>query len=346
MVKNNEINIKIEKANYPPEVYNYFDFNTLDAFHQKDVMDAMYGPEWHSILITDNSNAFFNIISLNKIFHHDKYDVEPFLGYSGPIVMRNDIEFVKNAVKKYKELCKEYNIVAEIIRFNPLIKNYSFFVDNSGIETFYSKSIVIANCFKDESEQIKQYKAKSARYMINKAKKECVFKELHKENDGTLFIKLYNSALKRVNADSKWFFSSLFFNRVLKNNMFKLYGVYYKNEIQSIALVIEHKLASYYFLAANVENLYPGSNELLIHKICLETAAKDIPSLILGGGNTVSEEDPLLKFKKKFSSHTTPFYMGKIIHNEEIFKQLCSEAIKRNSEIESKNFFLKYRLLC
>jgi hypothetical protein len=70
-------------ADYPEIVNDYVDFNNLDAFQSRDVLNVIYGDNWESLVIYDNENIFIHSFSRNKITNSDYYDIEPLLGYSG-----------------------------------------------------------------------------------------------------------------------------------------------------------------------------------------------------------------------------------------------------------------------
>ena len=333
-----------ERAQYSKRVCDFFDFDQLDAFHCQAVLSVIYGDAWESILIVDGNQALLHSYSKKRIDDTPWYDIEPLVGYSGPIVNTDNNEFINLALKRYSEICREDNIIAEIIRFNPLLQNHTNFLESSSIEVFSAKDIIIVNCHDQEEKQLQEF-SRSNRRNIRQAGKTCEFKMFEEQKDIQKFLKIYYDSLKQLQASKDWYFSADFFNRVRESEKFKLAQVSDDQAIHSISLVIEHKLASYYFLTGNKMPRFKGANELLISGISIDAANHGIGKLILGGGNSSSADDPLLLFKQRFSKEPTTFYMGKLMHHPEIFAELCNEAIAKKSEIVNMNFFLKYRLL-
>lgn len=333
------MNIYFEKARHSLKAFEYFNFDKLDAFHNQDVLSVIFGDNWYSVLITDEEKAFFHVFSNNKIPNSDYFDIEPFLGYSGPVVNNENNEFIITALIKYSEICKEIKIIAEIIRFNPLLNNHLLF-KNSIIKVFLSKEIVITICRKDKELQLREF-SKSRKRDIKIAEKTMVF---NPSGDIEVFKKLYFNSIDNRKAKEEWFFKDSIFNRIKNSSNFTILEVKSDKKVLSTAIIINHLFASYYFLAANTNPQVTGANDFLLLNACLSSARKEISYLILGGGNSAAVDDPLYIYKKKFSQSSTSFYMGKLIHDELAFKKMCFQAISHNIKLESMDYFLKYRL--
>jgi hypothetical protein len=333
------MNIYFERAKHSLKAYEYFNFDKLDAFHNQDVLSVIFGDNWYSVLITDEEKAFFHVFSKNKIPNSDYFDIEPFLGYAGPVVNNENSGFICTALLKYSEICTEVKIIAEIIRFNPLLNNHVLF-NNSMIKVFLSKEIVITFCRKDKELQLREF-SKSRKRDIKIAEKSMIF---NPSGDIEVFKKLYFNSINKHNAKKEWFFKESLFDRIKISPYFNILEAKSGKDVLSSAIIIDHLLASYYFLAANTYPQVTGANDFLLLNACLSSAKKEIPYLILGGGNSAAEDDPLFMYKKKFTQFSTGFYMGKLIHDELVYKKMCYQAISHNTKLESMNYFLKYRL--
>ena len=334
-----------QKEKHSSLVRNFFELDNLDVFYSEEVLNVIYGPNFESILIIDNDKAFFHVFSRREIRGTDKYDIEPFLGYAGPVVNTQNCDFINHSMSIYSEFCRENNIVAELIRFNPVAQNHTYFKECDFIKIVPAKEIVVVDSFKDEAEQLINFGKPSVRYSVNRAKKTCLFREVDKFDGLNSFINLYTNALISNDADNKWFFPADFFLRIQKTECFKIFSVFHEDKLVSASLVILSKPSAYYLLAANNSKKVQGANELLIVRICQIAASYQIPYLILGGGNTTSDNDSLLWFKKKFTQRTHTFYIGKMIHDEDTYNQMCDEALQQDFSLHEKNYHLKYRLL-
>jgi hypothetical protein len=335
------MNFKIihTKSCYPDIVKSSFAFNKIDAFHEEETLNVIHNSKWECITIIEDENVFFNSFRRNKIGITDFYDIEPFLGYSGPMSNSKDETFIKNALIRYSEFCSQQNIIAEIIRFNPLLENHKLFL-NTKINIFQAKDIVITSCYSEKDKQLNEF-SKSRKRDIKTAQKSLSFSSHGNISD---FKKMYNFAINEKKAKKEWHFDEKFFENISQSEKFKIVEVKSEKEILSMCILIKHKFAAYYFLAANRSPQFVGANDLLLFNVCLMCAKENIPFLTLGGGNSASEDDPLLIYKKKFSPHTYPFHMGKIVHNQMVFDKLCDESVMKNPDLKNLNYFLKYRL--
>lgn len=143
------MDLQVSKASVSENFNLFFESDKCDIFHLPGILDEVYNNDWYSVLITENSIAFYHVFSPNKIEDSDYFDIEPFLGYNGFIINKEnpDQNFVSRALQLYKEYCYENKIIAEIVRFNPVLNNLLGFINN---DLFYAidrvKEIVIANC--------------------------------------------------------------------------------------------------------------------------------------------------------------------------------------------------------
>jgi hypothetical protein len=331
-------------ADYPEIVNDYVDFNNLDAFQSKEVLNVIHGDNWESIVILDNKNAFIHSFSRNRINNSDYFDIEPFLGYAGPIVITENNEFIKLAIESYSAFCRKEKIIAEIFRFNPILKNYIYF-EKSSIIISPVKEIVVANCKSDRDLQLNEF-SKSRKRDIKTALRSLNVEICHSPFNYKEFYELYIDNLNRNNARKEWYFPESFFSKISKNKFFYFFKVYdQNNHLHSVSIFILHSFCSYYFLAANNPPNLSGANDLLIFEMCKFASEKGSDNLILGGGNTSQGDDPLLLYKKKFNSQNNFLYLGKLVHNNKVFESFCNNIITQRPELSASNFFLKYRSL-
>jgi hypothetical protein len=329
------------KSNYPQIVYKYFNFDDLDAFHNKEVLNVIYGSNWESLIISDNDNIFMNSFSRNKINKTEYFDIEPYLGYSGPVVNTNDKNFIEKAVELYSDFCKKEEIIAELIRFNPVLENHKLF-ENLLIKISPSKELVIVNCHKDIVGQLSEFNRLGKRY-IKDIKDETQIYFFEQKNLDQ-FKNNYYRSLDRVNAGKVWYLNDEFFSRAGKSKRFILVEVHYKGVTKIASIIIPSRLAFYHFITSIDEPRIRGLNDYLILSLSLYTANHGSKYLILGGGNTDKTDDTLLLYKKNFNKNPVILHLGNLIFSDEVFNDFCSQAIQNNPLLTNKNYFLKYRL--
>jgi lipid II:glycine glycyltransferase (peptidoglycan interpeptide bridge formation enzyme) len=122
-----------------------------------------------------------------------------------------------------------------------------------------------------------------------------------------------------------------------------LYEVLFENEVVAMGFFMEGSDLMHYHLSANSQLSYSlNANYALLYRLSEIAKAEGKSYLVLGGGTTVLEDDPLLKFKKKFSKETKPFYISGKIYNREVYDNYLKLWEEQSSE--NIKYFLKYRL--
>jgi serine/alanine adding enzyme len=170
------------------------------------------------------------------------------------------------------------------------------------------------------------------RNMIRKAEKSDVNVEVD-DDKGTLddFINLYQATMKRNGTTEYYFFSEKFFNDTIINlgENIIITNAYFENKIIASALFMKNEnFLHYHFSGSDPEYRKLQANSLLLYKTALYGLENGIKKFHLGGGFE-SEKDSLYKFKKSFNrNEPNDFFIGKKIHNYEIYNELVIKVRK------------------
>jgi UDP-N-acetylbacillosamine alanyltransferase len=323
------------------QVEKFFPPPRRDAFHEPAVQRALHGANWQSVFITDGSRAWFHVFAASRIPGTEWSDVDPFLGYFGPVTTTDDAEFNALALAEYRAVCASQGIIAEVMRFNPLLENHRAFAGQAALTISPVKSLVICDCVADETAQLAFYNQNCRRLMRKAADLQL---EWLPPDQAAAFISFYYDSLRRVGAVERWFIPEAVLGGLLRLPACRV-AVTTRGGWKSATLIIEHPLQTYYLLAANCAERTEGSNETLVHHVCLDQARKGNSHFMLGGGNSPDEADKLLLFKRKFSSRNYTLQLGKMIHLPEAYTALCQQYDAKTDLAARKNYFLKYRLL-
>ena len=334
--------VHLARGRHAPELRKYFEPEKLDPFYSAEILDALHQGSWCSVLITSGRNALFHTFSKRRIGNSERFDIEPFLGYAGPVLNTDDPEFATDALAAYRQACIEEHIVAEFIRFNPLLQNQQPFAASELMEIQVAKDIVIVSCLESDLSQLAEFTESCAR-RVKKGKRECSYRKLTGDADLETFRALYRASLQRAGADAKWSLSDEFFSRLSASALCEIHGVFHECQLVSSCLVIHSGRSAYYLLVANRSPHVHGANEFLIFSIARDCSRQGIHHLILGGGNSASADDSLLRFKQKFSITRHPFFIGKMVHDKDGFDRLCAAPNAVANESPRGDFFLSYR---
>lgn len=324
-------------SHHPPSAAARFSFDRLDAFHSEDVLTLVHGPGWTSIVIEEDGQALLHTHFKARIGATAWFDSDPFLGYDGPVANTADAGFLRRALARLSEVCRDEGLVAQVLRFNPLLGNGAALEKlHEGLRIVHAKDIVIVNCHADEAAQLAEFSTSRQRDLRRSAH-AATFRILEGAGDRERFRQLYASSIRRVGADSRWHFSAEFFERAGASARVTLYGVEGPSgELFAAALAVHHPFASYWLLGAVDENATDGASKQLVHGMAMDTAHRGTKYLILGGGNSSSPEDDLLVWKSKFAPRLYPFHLGLWIHMPQAFSELTGGGAPAP-------YFLSYR---
>ena len=268
------------------------------------------------------------------------FDLETAYGYGGFYTNADDI-FLIEAFNVYQKQCLSENIISEFVRFHPLNTfplHYSKFLDFCRND----RQTVIID-LRTPYEIIKSKYSSSLRRNLKKAEKyNLQYKLVNATADNIRhFYDLYMQTMERNKAEKFYYFDIEYFNKLFHLDNIHIHTAIYKKNIINMLITLHSKDILYYHLGATDPNLYHlNSNPFLFDKI-IQNFNKKHDFFYLGGGTDSQTSNSLLRFKKKFSEHTLPFYIGGKIYNHEIYDYYTKLWKQQTSK--DIVYFLKYR---
>jgi len=329
----------------------------------KNQQDVYYTPEYYSLyenygdgkaqcFVFEKNGELalypFLINSINKLGYElegEYYDIQGAYGYNGVVSSSYDKEFIERFYDAFEQWCQNNNIIAEFIRFHPILENFNFSVDY--VDIIPEMDNVILDLAEDDF-FYNSYEH-STRKNIKKAEKKNL-KTVHfigEEADKNLiqeFYDIYLNTMKRNKAITYYYFNLNFFYNLFENlgeNVMLSFTSYNDNYISTEIVPFGNYIA-YSFLGGTHNDFFqlrPG--DLLKHSIILKLKNKKIRYFCLGGG-----PQGVIKFKKSFAKKgLKQFYIGKKIYNQKIYHQVVSQWEEKYPESFKKhnNMLLGYR---
>lgn len=253
------------------------------------------------------------------------YDIKSVFGYTGPLFVNEDYEFVKSAYKMFQEYCGERNFLCELIRFNPVLENHLNLTGIKIHEFIDVKKYVLLDLkmYEDLRENYRpRYRKQIKRYSNISDRIETT---LNKESVSK-FKNLYQKQMVEKNADSYYLFTENYFanlEALLKNNGC-LYYVEDDNEMKAAVVFVYDKHTAYYYHSCRDTS---DSNSNWYNKILLDYTFEEFKSkgfhyCMIGGGVSNSKDDSLLSFKRNISPLERTFIMAKRIMLEDKYEDV------------------------
>lgn len=329
--------------------------------------DIYFNPNYYTIYDSNNegdSSCFvynnereiafypFLINSINKLgYNLDKeyFDIQGAYGYNGVLSNSMDSDFIEKFYESFNKYCSQNNIVAEFTRFHPLLQNQEF--SKNHMTVIFDRETVGLDLTQDYDHiWMKEYHSKN-RNVIRKARNAGDKVEILKSPNKLQidkFIDIYTYSMRMVNADEYYFFNKEFFYNtfsMLKDNtlLFNIYNN--ENDLVCSSIFFHYGEFFHYHLSGRTEKANNTVNNFLLDeavKYAIEVGAKKFH---FGGGTSSDPNDSLLRFKGRFSKSRLPFYIGKKVHNQQIYDEVVRQWEVKNPEKKHvyKNHLLKYR---
>lgn len=322
----------------------------LDFYHTYDYHCLSKNADEIPILIkyTAGSTSLALPLLVRTIENSDYKDAISVYGYAGILTLSIDAHFNKEDFhKELNAFFNENKIISVFSRLHPYLKHQEALLGDLGTISALGK-VVYIDLQETLEEQRKMYNRRMKTY-LNKSRRFCTIIESKCENQLDAFIHLYHENMKRVDANSSYFFEDNYFRQLLASKDFTTKLVLcIHDETEAViagALFIEKGTIVQYHLSCLNED-YSNVNpvKLIIDEMRIKYTRKPMQYLNLGGG-IGSTEDSLFSFKSSFSKNFREFKIWKYVVNEVAYNVLTKKhfATSPDRMIEETNFFPAYR---
>lgn len=293
-----------------PEYYslyqNYGDGKALCFVFEKESNIALYP-------FLKNS-----ITPLGYVLDREYYDIQGAYGYNGLIATTDNADFINDFWKEFDAYCQENDIIAEFMRFHPLLNNQR--LASPKMKTFFSRHTVALDLSLSLDEIWTQQFSSKNRNMIRKAEKEGV--TIVESDDYETFRKLYDRTMTNLNAENYYFFPQSYYDEYkasFKDNCILYFAMLDGKVIAGSMFMFSEDYAHYHLSARDREYSKFAANNLILWHGIQKAKEKGCKWFHFGGGTTGDESDSLLLFKQNFSKTKTEFWIGKRVHNQAVY---------------------------
>lgn len=283
-----------------------------------------------------DKNVLYYAFHLSQVPEQDFFDIQSPYGYGGPISNTQDMDFLRHAWDSFHHWCEKSSILAEFVRFHPLIANNRFF---SG-DICYDRNTVWIDTSK--ADPLSSYTTR-ARTAIRKAKKNGLVTEWWpREEFLPVFQKLYHDHMQALGADRYYFFPERYFQSLTDWEHARLAVCSFEKDIVGAAIFLDGPIQMEYHLSATTAlGRTLCATNLMIHEAVLMAREAGHHMLHLGGGTDKDPNNPLLHFKLSFSSLMAKFCTGKRIHLPDQYQSLKKMWEKNNDRIANRVLFYR-----
>ena len=254
-----------------------------------------------------------------------RYDIESAYGYGGPLSTSDHPAFLNQANSAFDEWCRDLGIVAEFVRFHPMVENHRWLA--ADVDVVPDRETVSLDLRKISRGRFPM--SKNAMNMVHRAERSGLRVEAcTSELAFSKFKELHVRTLERLDADSFYYFGDSYFRSLalLAQKFGWLVVASLEGTVVAAAVfLLGGKWMHYHLSASDPDNAVPGATNAIIHHAATEGHRRGLERLHLGGGTTRDPEDSLLKFKRRMATDTHSFFVGTRVHDVETYRALRAD---------------------
>jgi hypothetical protein len=316
-----------------PDLHKYSSFHPYYVF-----VDAMRNKSLHPkfFIYKEAPFIYYHAFHLSYDEHYDVFDIESPYGYGGPITNNEDKAFLARAHSVYLSWCNQNDILAEFIRFHPLLGNWANYYGNvlNNRDTVYLQLSI--------KDLLSSYKTRTRSNLRQASQHGLQVYRVQGKDYLDVIIRMYNSTMESKQADSYYFFPKAYFEKLLEWEQTIVFLCKYNAEIVSIGIfLLGSSIMEYHLAATNSIGKEIGASSLVLHEAALYAKTAGCSTFYLGGGTDSDPNNSLLFFKSGFSKLRAPFKIGGKVHNQQLYSAIKEEWEHRHGRTTER--FLFYR---
>jgi hypothetical protein len=237
-------------------------------------------------------------------------------GYGGPLSTSAEADFLSQCWSIYAKFMLEQKVVAEYIRFHPVLGNDRFY----GGQVTDNREVVIMDL---ETADFAASYVPRVRTILRKADRNSIcYVEADLAANVQRFADFHWAAMNAIGADGFYLFSPEYFYALAATGMTRL-GVCVRKSDAGLggawlaaAIFLESGETVEYHLAANsADGRTVGASSFLIDQAARSARQRGSKHMYLGGGSDRSPANPLLFFKAGFSPMRLMYRTGSTVFN-------------------------------
>lgn len=312
------------------------------AMNGAGARDVYYSPHYHKLysfrggrclayIATGGGETLFYPYFIRPIGRVGSVDISPQLndietvyGYTGPMATTDSGDFLAEAWAEFASWCSEHNVVSEFVRSNPFLRTERFVAPQTKL-TLDRKVVEI--CLDGAEDDLWRSYDPVQRNRVRKAlRSDVTCQQADLKNDLSVFRRLYEATMHRIGAAEFYMFPESYYH-IMMSSLSKhavLFFARLADQVIAASLFLHYGNNIHYHLGGSCQkHLSLAPNNLLFHEVSAWARRHGFRRLHLGGGKSNAADDPLFRFKRRFSQSMRPFYLGRRVHDRVQYDRLC-----------------------
>lgn len=284
----------------------------------------------------ENEHLYYHAFHVIPIPGTDLFDVQSPYGCGGPVLSSASSSFSRRAAEAYVSWCMDNRILAEFIRFHPLLGNDQHYHGH----VIDDRQTVFVDLLLKTGPEFRQLTKRN----IRTAQKNGLRVSLRNGPDWMeTFRPLYGQLMEDRMAPSFYHFPSAYFDALsAQPHAFYFTCSDGESDLAAAMFLVTHAIAEYHLGATSERGRQIGAMSLLMSEAIDYFNSISINYLHLGGGTNGHPANPLLFFKMGFSKQKALFRIGKRVYRPELYDKMLGEWEKTNGRKPNQVLFYRF----
>lgn len=264
------------------------------------------------------------ITTLGYELDKEYYDIQGAYGYNGLISSTDSREFIEAFWKEFDLWCQDNNIVAEFMRFHPIMKNH--LLGEGHFKLIHDRNTVYLDLTQSEEDIFAGFD-KGTRQHIRKAAKSIEIRPAERNEESVqIFNRIYRENMEHVNSIPYLFFNLQHFRNMFQQDNIEFFIAWQDDTpIACYSGLVSEEYYGNYLRASLTEYNRTGVNTLMYWSMIQSAKAHGCHYVHFGGGTSGDPENSLLHYKMNFSKTLSEFWIGKKVHNQEVYDKIVEQ---------------------
>jgi hypothetical protein len=266
---------------------------------------------------SDGSAWLMHSVHEARIPGREESDWQSPYGYGGPLDAGLDARDLARAWHALHALAHERRIVAEFVRFHPLLGN------ERGYPGTVQPDRSVAMLDVSSGDLLGRYSGR-ARTAVRKALKDGLQLRSQSTDARAKFPAFYRAGMAQIGADAFYRFDDGYFAALLSMPAARVFSVI-GTDGETLAMglfLFGPRVAEYHLSATTESGRRANATNLLLHGAACAAQECGLRLLYLGGGTNADPDNALLRFKQSHATCEATFSYGHRIHDTAAYADL------------------------
>jgi len=267
---------------------------------------------------THRSQWLMHAVHEARVPGREERDWQSAYGYGGPLDTGLDASAVACAWRAFDELARERAIVAEFVRFHPLLGNERSYPGT------VQRDRLVALLDLAPGDLLARYSGR-ARTAVRKALQHGLQLRAESSQQGRSdFAAFYRAAMTQLGADAFYRFDDRYFAALFALPATRVFSVLGGDgaTLSMGVFLFGAQVAEYHLSATTDAGRRANATNLLLHGAASAAQESGLRCLYLGGGTSTDPANPLLRFKQSHATAEATFSYGHRILDPDAYGEL------------------------